>query len=225
MLGRLSLRDRLLSLAALLALLLWLTVRAVPATAFYERFLPWIVARGVGIAALTLLAVLVSVGILLSHPVNRTVWRQSRELLIWHRYLSVFVFCLIAVHVSAILLDRFARVDIVGALVPGLSGYRAIPVALGTLALYAAILTAATAAYAQKLPAKLWLQIHRLGLLVFAAAWLHGILAGSDSPALRTLYVGSAVLVALSAATRYWLDLPRPRPVARTPAQREDTTA
>lgn len=211
MLGRLSLRDRMLALGGLFAALVALTVRAVPNQQFFWRFLTWIVARGVGISALVLLAVLISLGILLSHPMNRAVWRQTKELLVWHRYLSVFVFALITVHVAAILLDQYAKVSIVGAFVPGLSGYRAMPVALGTIALYAAIVTAATAAYAQKLPPKLWLRIHRLGLLVFAAAWLHGVLAGSDSLQLRPLYIGTAALVAMSAATRYWLDLPRPQ--------------
>lgn len=215
MLGRLSLRDRMLALGGLFAALVALTVRAVPDAQFYGRFLTWIVARGVGITALVLLAVLISLGILLSHPMNRSVWRQTKELMVWHRYLSIFVFALIAVHVAAILLDQYAKVSIVGAFVPGLSAYRALPVALGTIALYAAIMTAATAAYAQKLPPKLWLRIHRLGLLVFVAAWLHGVLAGSDSLQLRVLYIGTAALVAMSAATRYWLDLPRPQAVPR----------
>ncbi|MDA8345374.1 MAG: hypothetical protein M0Z66_07810 [Thermaerobacter sp.] len=216
MLGRLSPGQQAGGVFALLLALLVLTVRAVPATPYYERFLPWIVARGVGLTALVLLTVLVSLGILLSHPLNRSVWRQTKELLVWHRYLWTFVIALIAVHVVAILLDRYAHVSLFGALVPGLSGYRALPVALGTISLYALLLTAASAAYAKLLPAGLWLGIHRWGALVFALSWAHALLTGTDSLALRPFYLFLLAVVAVSAAVRYWMAVPRPQaPQAR----------
>ncbi len=205
MLGRLSPWQQLGSVLLLVAAMVVLTVRTVPATAFYERYLPWIIARSVGLTALVLLTVLVSLGILLSHPLNRSTWRQTKELLVWHRYLSVFVLALIAVHVLAIVLDKYAHVSIVGALVPGLAGYRVLPVALGTVALYAFLITASSASYAQKLPPKLWMGIHRWALVIFALAWTHGVLAGADSASLRTLYLFLIAIVAASAAVRYWV--------------------
>jgi predicted ferric reductase len=189
-------------------------VRAVPHTAFYERNLPWIIARGTGLAALVLLAVLVAFGILTSHPINRTVWRQTKQLIVWHRYLSTFVISLVAVHAAAIILDQYAHVSVVGAILPGSAGYRASAVALGTLALYAMLLTALTASHAQRLPPKVWLYVHRGAILVFALAWTHGLLAGSDSVQMHTFYLLLAGVVVATAATRYWLEIPRPRRAA-----------
>ena len=72
---------------------------------------------------------------------------------------------------------------------PGLSSYRSSPVALGTIALYAFLLTAISARYTRLLPAGMWLSIHRLALVVWGLSWLHGILAGTDSDPLRPMYV------------------------------------
>ncbi len=212
--GRLGFRSATTALVALLVVLLMLTVRAVPHTAFYERNLPWIVARSTALVALILLAALVAAGILISHPLNRTICRKTKPLLVWHRYLSTFVLALVAVHVVAVVLDQYAHVSLYGAFVPGGAGYRALPVALGTLSLYAMLLTALTAGHAQKLPPKAWLYVHRGAFLVFALAWTHGLLAGSDSAALRPLYLGLAALLLAAAATRYWLEIPRTRKVA-----------
>lgn len=209
--GRLGVKGTLAGISALVLLLLALTWHVVPHTAFYERNLPWIIARSAGLAALVLLAVLVVLGSLMSHPINRAFWKQTKPMLVWHRYLSTFVFAFVIVHVVAIVLDRYAHVSIIGALVPGQAGYRAAAVALGTVSLYAMALTGLTASYAQKLPPKLWLYIHRGAMLVFALAWTHGMLAGSDSIALRSMYFGLAGVVMAAGGTRYWLEMPRRR--------------
>ena len=78
-----------------------------------------------------------------------------------------------------------------GAFIPGLSEYRSSPVALGTMALYAFLITAVTARWTKLLPPGVWLTIHRLALVVFVLAWLHVELAGSDSGVLAWLYVGT----------------------------------
>lgn len=199
----------------LLAALAVLTVRAVPATPFYDRYLPWIIARAGGIASLGLLSLLVALGIILSHPLNRGLWRQTKSILEWHRYLAIFTFSMIAVHVGAIILDRYAQVSLLGAFVPGLSGYRALAVALGTTALYALLLTAITASYAQRLPGRVWIWVHRFSLIAFALAWAHGLFAGSDSLAMHSYYLGVMIVVGLGAATRYWTEIPRLAPSVR----------
>ncbi len=212
--GRLGVKGTVSGISALVLVLLALTWRAVPHTAFYERNLPWIIARSAGLAALVLLAGLVVLGTLMSHPINRAFWKQTKSMLVWHRYLSTFVFAFVLVHIVAIVMDKYAHVSIIGALVPGQAGYRATAVALGTVALYAMALTALSASYAQKLPPKLWLYIHRGAMLVFALAWTHGMLSGSDSIALRFMYFGLAGIVLAAGGTRYWLEMPQRRKAA-----------
>ena len=88
--------------------------------------------------------------------------------------------------------------------VPGLSEYRSSPVAIGTIAMYAFLITAISARWTTLLPRGVWLSIHRLALLVWVMAWMHGVLAGTDTDAIRLMYIGSGLLVIGAGAYRYW---------------------
>jgi hypothetical protein len=186
--------------------LVYLTGQIAPAaTAYQAQLRIWLAARASGIVALLLLTVQVELGLLLSHPTNQTTWRLSRLVFPWHENLFVFIVAFVVAHVVSIVLDPYAGVGLGGALIPGLSAYRTVPVALGSLGLYALLITGLTARYTQRLPAGWWLQIHRLSFLVLALVWLHGMEAGTDALALRPLYVAIAVLVGFGAAYRYWV--------------------
>lgn len=165
----------------------------------------WLVARATGFTLLGLLAVQVALGLVLSHPTNKRTWRLSKRLFPWHENAWLFVLGFLAVHVVSLVVDPYAGVGIGGALVPGLSSYRSAPVGLGTLALYALLLTGLTARYTRSLPSGAWLVIHRASLGVFALAWLHGVLAGSDTAAYGWVYAVTGVPVLLAAAYRYWV--------------------
>lgn len=170
-----------------------------------DRMLPWIVGRGLGIAAYLVLTALVLVGTWFSHP-----WRLRRSLfhpavqLRAHAVLAAGVLVLVGGHVVALIADRFAKVGAVGAFVPGLSAYRSAAVALGTVALYLGLAAGCTAALAGRIFIRhRWLAVHRLAGLVFAACWFHGVLAGSDTPALRVMYVVTGLAVIVLVVTRH----------------------
>jgi sulfoxide reductase heme-binding subunit YedZ len=164
----------------------------------------WLAARATGIVTLLLLTFQICVGLVLSHPTNKSTWKLSKRIFPWHEHVWVFVMAFLAVHIVSLILDPYAGVGIAGSFIPGLSGYRSSPVALGTLALYAFLITAVTAKYTKLLPPGAWLSIHRLSLVVFGLAWLHGVLAGTDSDALRPMYVATGLAVLAAAAYRYW---------------------
>jgi sulfoxide reductase heme-binding subunit YedZ len=213
---RLSGRGTLILLALLGIAAVWATDQIVPATTEREAQLRlWLAARAAGNATLVLLAFQVSLGLILSHPTNKSTWKLSKRIFPWHEHLWVFVMAFTAVHIAAIVLDPYARVSALGALVPGLSEYRSSPVALGTLALYAFLITAVTARWTKLLPSGIWLKIHRLALVVFVFAWLHAELAGSDSGQLAWLYIGTALAVLFSGFYRYWASRQR-RPTFTT---------
>ena len=142
-----------------------------------------------------LLTFQVALGLVLSHPTNKSTWKLSKRIFPWHEHLWVFVVAFLLVHVVSLVLDPYAGVGLGGAFIPGMSAYRSPAVALGTLALYAFLVTAITARYTKLLPAGAWLSIHRLALAVFLLSWLHGILSGTDSDALRPMYVGAGLAV------------------------------
>ena len=192
------------------------TDQIVPASSAYQaQMRVWLAARAAGIVSYLLLTGQVTFGLILSHPTNQSTWKLSKRLFPWHENLWVFVLAFLAVHIVSLLLDPYAGVGIAGSFIPGLSSYRSSPVALGTLALYALILTGLSARYTKLLPAGFWLKVHRFSLVVFILAWLHGILAGTDAEALRPMYLATGLLVLSAGAYRYWVSR-RARPTFAT---------
>ena len=110
-----------------------------------------------GIVTFLLLTFQVCLGLVLSHPTNKSTWKLSKRIFPWHEHLWVFVVAFLLVHIVSIVLDPYAKVRLVGALIPGLSEYRSAAVALGTMALYAFLVTAMTARYTKLLPPGVWL--------------------------------------------------------------------
>lgn len=183
------------------------------APARHDRMLPWIVGRGLGLAAYLALTALVLVGTWYSHP-----WRLRRPglhpavQLRAHAVLAAGTVLLVAGHVLALVLDRYAGVGVQGALVPGSSRYRPAAVALGTLALYLGLATGLSAALAGRLVTRhRWIFVHRFAVVVFGLTWFHGVLAGSDTPALRVVYASSGVAVVALTVTRLLARVPRAR--------------
>ena len=203
---RISGRAFVVLVALVVLAVIYATGQIAPAETDYQaQMRVWLAARATGIAALVLLTLQVTLGLLLSHPTNQATWRLSKRVFSWHEHLLLFTSSLLIVHVVSLVVDPHAGVGVGGALVPGLSEYRSSAVALGTLATYALIVTAVTARYTRLLPAGIWLKLHRLSLVVLVLAWMHGILAGTDSGALQPLYVVSFGLVVAAAAHRYWV--------------------
>lgn len=191
------------AVAALVAL--GVTDQIIPATD--ERTLsvrPWVAARALGVTAYLLLTLEVAAGVWLSHPRNSGDPRTSRVVFPWHELLAVFTGAFLALHIVLLAVDPYAGVGWMGAFVPGFSQFRPVPVAIGSVALYALIITAATAKWTRLLPAGWWLKVHRLTALVFLAAWVHGVLSGTDSAALLPMYLITGGLVLLGVAHRWW---------------------
>jgi predicted ferric reductase len=198
------------SFLALMAVLGLIVVAAtdqvVPATSEHQAELRiWLTSRAAGLITLGLLTLQIAFGLVLSHPTNKTTWRLSRRLFPWHENAWVFVLAFLVMHIVTIVLDEYADVGLLGAFVPGLSAYRSSAVALGTLSLYALLITGLTARYTKRLPPGAWLKIHRLGVVVLVLAWLHGLLAGTDSATFAPFYGASFALIGLAMAYRYWV--------------------
>ena len=202
---RLSMRGAVVLASILGLVLIYATDQVLPASTDRQAELRfWLAARATGIATLLLLTVQVAIGLVLSHPHNKTTWKLSRQIFPWHDHLWVFVTVFLLAHIVSLVVDPKAGVSAAGALIPGLSQYRSAPVALGTLGLYAFLVTAMTARYTRLLPPRAWLSLHRLALLIFVLSWLHGMLAGTDSEPLQPLYLLAGAVVVVAGAYRYW---------------------
>lgn len=172
---------------------------------------PWLAGRALGVTAYLLLALQVGMGLVLSHPRNTAAWRTTRQVLPWHELVTVFVWAFLILHIVLMAVDPWADVGWLGALVPGLSGYRTPAIAIGSVAVYAMLFTAITAKWTKLLPDGWWLKVHRLSALVFLATWVHSVLAGTDTNALTPLYLATGLPILLGVAHRWWTARVRPR--------------
>jgi sulfoxide reductase heme-binding subunit YedZ len=179
------------------------------------RMLPWILGRGLGIAAYLCLVGLTAAGLWLRHP-WRVRWRRPAPLsqLRLHASLAALTLVLLAGHIVALVLDRYAGVGVRGALVPGAASYRPFAVAVGTVSVYLGLLVGLSAALAGTLVRRAWLPVHKVASAVFALTWLHALLAGSDTSRLAWLYLGTGAFVVALALTRRLAPAPAPQAVA-----------
>jgi DMSO/TMAO reductase YedYZ heme-binding membrane subunit len=178
---------------------------------------PWILSRAAGVTAYLALALDVIAGLALSTGAFDRVVPRARSLEL-HRSLSVVALALTGLHTGALLVDRFIRFDVLAVLVPFASSYRAPAVALGVAAAYAALVVHLSFGWRKRLGPKTWRRLHYTSFAAFAAALLHGLLAGSDTGAtgMRLLYAATAIAIVALVAIR--LTASRVR-AARRPAR------
>jgi hypothetical protein len=160
--------------------------------------------RASGLTTYVLLVLLVSMGLVLSHPWRTRIRRPSSAARIrTHVALAVFTLAFLVLHVVVLATDSYAGVGWYGALVPLGSQYRPMAVTLGVLAAYAGLLAGLTAALAGRLTGRVWWPLHKVAVGVLALAWGHGVLAGSDSGLLLAWYLVSGLAVLALAGSRY----------------------
>jgi hypothetical protein len=185
----------------------------------------WYIARGAGLSAVVLLTAATCIGALLgarlpAHPGARVVLQHV------HRAVASTALIVLGVHITAILADSYAHVGVVGALVPGQSAYRALWVALGSIAVYLLVAVAATGFLRARMSRSprwtaAWRGIHGAAYAAWAMAMLHGLRSGTDSGVtwVRWIYVCCAAAVAGCVAVRLLAGgATRSTPASSTPA-------
>jgi len=156
----------------------------------------WATSRAAGVTAFLALTLDVVFGLFVSTGAADRLVPRARSVDI-HRWLSTVALTLTGVHAIALIGDRFVRFDVLDLLVPFLSSYRSVAVALGVLAAYGALLVHASFSLRRRIGTRTWRKLHYLSFFAFAAALVHGLLAGSDSSSLgmQALYVSSGTVV------------------------------
>jgi predicted ferric reductase len=201
-------RPRLASLAGMLLAGLGLGVSGVLVGAALNRvrgnqMAPWILGRASGVCAYLLLVALVLVGLVLSSPARARNGGSSPARIRLHLSLALFTLAFTVVHVVVLATDQWAGVGWAGAVVPLGAAYRPLPVTLGLIGAWTGLLVGLTAALAGRLPHRLWWPLHKIAAVALVVIWLHGVLAGGDTPALLGLYVATGALVVGTALWRY----------------------
>jgi DMSO/TMAO reductase YedYZ heme-binding membrane subunit len=181
--------------------------------------LPWYVARSAGLLAWALLTASILWGLLLS---TRVMGRKVKPvwLLDLHRYLGGLATIFTAVHVAAILVDRYQPFSLTAALIPFVSSWRPGAVAWGIVGLYLLLAVELTSLARTRLPRKVWRATHAASFPLFGFATLHLVTAGTDARTWIVRWTVAAAVTAVGGLTAWRLsgdDRPArtPRPATR----------
>ena len=139
----------------------------------------WDAARAAALAAFTVLSVSLLTGMALRTALLAALAR-NRAVLAFHGFLTWFWLPLVAVHVTALVLDGTARIGVLDLLVPFRVGYARLAVGLGTVGLLLLVLVGVTSALRRRMSPRVWHAVHLLSYPMFGVFLLHAQLAGSD---------------------------------------------
>jgi sulfoxide reductase heme-binding subunit YedZ len=162
----------------------------------------WFVSRASGLTLLVLLTAVMVLGAATrtgSAPrgMPRFVWAEL------HRTLALFSVAFLALHVVTAILDPYVSIGWAATVLPFTSGYRALAVGLGTLAVDAGGAVLLTSLVRGRLRYRAWRAVHWLAYLAWPAAFAHSLTAGNDLRywwvALIELGCAAAVATALMA--------------------------
>jgi|GEM_PF-3355211 len=180
----------------------------------------WIVTRAAGLASYILLGLLTITGIMQSTGVF---YRFAQPATAWsiHRAIASSLLVSIVVHVLSLLFDTFIHLHIQDILIPFVSSYRPVMVALGIFGFYMMLLVLWTSLYNMTSHPRFWRIIHYLGFPMFLMIFLHGILIGTDVPNtwIRILYWGMGAMVMTASLYRVLLKYFEPK-IAKREADR-----
>lgn len=156
----------------------------------------WDIARTGGFLAYILLTLSVAIGLALTLHWQSPRWPRiiNNEL---HNFVTLLSLVFVIVHVLAVWIDPFTSFGLNEVLIPFISHYRPIWMALGIIALYLGIAIGISTLLRPYIGYKWWRNLHVLTLVIFALVLVHGIATGSDTRTWWgiTIYGGSILLV------------------------------
>ncbi|MEP6954571.1 MAG: hypothetical protein ABI950_10980 [Solirubrobacteraceae bacterium] len=156
----------------------------------------WYLTRGTGAVTLVLVTASLVLGVL---EVERLTAGSGPRFVVatLHRFVSLLVLALLAVHILTAVLDSFAPIRLLDAVVPFAGVYRPLWLGFGALAFDGLLAVIVTSLVRRRLGLRAWRTVHWLAYGCWPVAVLHGLGTGSDANAawLQSLTVVSALLV------------------------------
>lgn len=165
--------------------------------------LDWYAARAAGVAAYVLLTAVVTLGVTMA---GRKSFRRWPKFAIEdvHRFGGLLVATFVGVHVLTIAIDSYMPFSVGSLVIPFLSPYKPLWVALGIVAAELLLALAVTNHYRDRLSYRFWRRAHYANFAVWAAVVLHGLGSGTDraSAWFIALYAAGAAVVTATTAWR-----------------------
>jgi DMSO/TMAO reductase YedYZ heme-binding membrane subunit len=158
----------------------------------------WYSTRAGGEVALMFLTAVVAFGVMSAVRVGGR--RMPRFVVAgMHRNLTLVGLGFLAVHIGAAVLDSYAPIGVIDAVVPFTSAYRPIWLGLGALALDTLLVLTATSLLRARIGLRWWKTLHWTAYACWAAALLHALGTGTDTRVSIVLFLtglGGAITLA-----------------------------
>lgn len=176
----------------------------------------WYASRATGLVALVLITGVVVLGTLVSNRVGgKKIGRfEFNEL---HRSLSLVALTFLLIHIVTTVIDTYAPTGWLSAIVPFVSRYDRVGVAVGAVAIDLMLAVWASSLFKSRVRPETWRYLHWLSWLAYVGAVAHAFLIGADTHSDVGLALTAACSAAVMAAA-LWRALTRPQRAHRRTA-------
>jgi predicted ferric reductase len=175
----------------------------------------WFASRGTGLLSLVLLTATVVVG---TAHTGRLSGRAGARFAVaaLHRDLSLLVLAFLTIHISTAIIDPYASISWIDAIVPFVSTYQPWWLGLGAIAADLLLAVLVTSLLRSRLSLRLWRAVHWVAYACWPVAVLHGYgIGGADSRIPWVLAVEGSCVLAVLVAVSWRLLGQRPDTVVR----------
>jgi len=140
----------------------------------------WYLARGTGLVSIVLLTMVMVFGIAQVQRFATEGWPRF-VIAGLHKNLSLLVVVFLAIHISSSVIDAFAPIPWIAAVVPFVASYRPIWLGLGALSFDLLLALVISSLVRQRIGPRLWRVIHWTAYGCWPIALVHGLGTGSDT--------------------------------------------
>jgi methionine sulfoxide reductase heme-binding subunit len=159
----------------------------------------WYLTRSSGAVALILLTLALVLGVVDVQRWSTGAWpRFVVDSL--HRNVSLLALAFLALHILTAVIDSFAPISLVNAVVPFTGSYRPFWLGLGALSFDLMLAVILTSLLRRRMGHSIWRAVHWLSYASWPIALLHGLGTGSDTKSTWMLLISVACLAAVLAA-------------------------
>ena len=156
----------------------------------------WYLTRSTGAMSLLLLTATMVLGVIDVNRWSTPSWPRF-VLDSLHRSVSLLVLVFLALHILTAVLDSFAPISLLEAIVPFIGSYRPLWLGLGAVAFDLLLALAITSLMRQRLGHRAWRITHWLAYACWPIALLHGLGTGSDVKSLWSLGLTAICVLAV----------------------------
>ena len=169
----------------------------------------WYLTRSTGAVSLILLTAALVIGIALVGRVHSKRWPRFTVDGI-HRAVALLAIVFLAVHIVTAVLDSFAPISLLDAVIPFAGTYRPVWLGLGAAAFDLLLAVTITSVLRERLGQRTWRAVHWFAYAVWPLAIVHGLATGSDAHQgwMAAIYIACAAAFIAAVLTRVVIGWP-----------------